>query len=400
MSAYLHQKNTGGFTIAQGPIYSNQSGAELGLDPLSSSQSVPHIMSEIENFVTQFKHAESALIQERTKSLQIWQELRDLRTKFERAKLEYEEKIAEKLLVQDQLQSDLGQSREREEKLTQEIKSLEQKLKCLEDEKKQILEEGKKSQWSAVNQERERTHQYYNELKKLYSQYCAAREKWIETQKAWTLQMNQAKEKHSSDQKKMIQVFTEDKAKTLEEKQKLLSEISRMNEQIKNEKDRIQSLSLQIRALQENEQKVLVEKEHWRKKLDLFKTKLLPYYHGYRKAHAEVHRLRAELEKVQNEKRTGEVSQEELQGGDATAPIPLDASVHGHDRGGVLEEERKRRQALEDLLDQERKAKELALEELRSSEDQRAQVCRELQNLKEQWLHNQGIVSEGLELRF
>ncbi|NBU21128.1 hypothetical protein EBS43_06935 [bacterium] len=99
MSAYLHQKNTGGFTISQGPISQFHQGSELGVDLLSSSQSVPHIMSELENFVSQFKNAEAALIQERTKALQIWQELRDFRSRFDRVKLEYEEKIADKVLV-------------------------------------------------------------------------------------------------------------------------------------------------------------------------------------------------------------------------------------------------------------------------------------------------------------
>ena len=407
MSAYLHQKNAGGFTIAQGPIQSHPSGGDLGGDVLASSQSVPHIMSEIENFVIQFKNAESALIQERTKSLQIWQELRDLRGKFERAKLEYEEKLAEKMLLQDRLQSDLGESQEREKKLALEVKELEKTLKSLEDEKKQILEESKKAHWSAVNQERERTHQYYHELKKLYSQYHSAREKWIQTHKSWTVQLTQTQEKHTLEKKKILDAFTQDKALALDERQRLMTEIVKMKGQISEEQRKIQALSAEIQALRKAKQSSHTESEQWRKKLELFKTKLLPYYHGYRKAHEEIRRLRGELETL----RTREQSQARIQGDgvcDSSTPVgQRSASLSGRtpdvslsSREPEVMEAGMHRQSLENLLDQERKAKERVLEELREAQEQKNQVNQELQNLKEQWLQSQGIAIEGLELKF
>jgi len=384
MSAYLHQKNTGGFTISQGPISQFHQGSELGVDLLSSSQSVPHIMSELENFVSQFKNAEAALIQERTKALQIWQELRDFRSRFDRVKLEYEEKIADKVLVQEKLQGDLNQALETEKKLNQELCELEQKLKALEEDKKRIQEESKKSQWSAVNQERERTHKYYHELKKLYSHYLAIREKWQQSQKSWSQQMILAQEKHALEKKKILEVFAEDKSKILAEKQRLAEDLSRLHTQMSTEKDQIQALKTQIAELGQGQKRGALERDELRRKGELLKARLLQYYQAYQRVHSEAQRMKSELERA-------ELKLSQSQGEGASAESSGFTS---------LEEERKHHQCLEDLLEQERREKELVQRELQAAESRIAEVSQELETFKQQWMQDQGIASEGLELKF
>ena len=384
MSAYLHQKNAGGFTIAQGPISQFNSGADFGADLLTASHSVPHIMSEIENFVSQFKNAEAALIQERTKALQIWQELRELRSKFDRVKLEYEEKIAEKIVTQDKLQSDLMHAQELEKKLRQDLLELEQRSKALEEEKRSIQEESKKAQWSAVNQERERTHQYYHQLKTLYSQYVSIREQWVEKQKKWTQQLSEIQHRHAVEKKRILEAFAEDKAKVLEEKKMLTRELAQVNEQLGCEKHQIQLLKAQIVELGRVQEQRALERDELRKKAELLKSKLLQYHQAYQKVHGESQRLKGELEQVRLQ-----LSQIQAEG----------AQGSGFDSLGI-DQERKNRQHLEDLLEQERKDKELALKELEVAENKMTEVSRELNTLKQQWMQDQGIASQGLELRF